>query len=364
MVNDDIYKKEYSRKRDFSPVNYDEAKKIGIKEAFWLSHMDSWNRHIDDLDEMGKLIRKDPDWFYFQQERLKNKSGMSIFTQNKITNKLQKIGIIDKQLRGNPAKNWYRINYKKLTEFMSEEFSVSKKLTYLDSKKLTDSINNKIDNNKIKESTPALFSKPKIPADWKSPDYNKKIKYLLETNPKLNRLHLRFVLNHQEAQIENLPMSFKPFTDKQLINQIVNGTKVITRLEKTGLSFENLIRPVIEWGRDKSDFWPSKLISLVEIRNISKTNGQMKIMNVHRDWVKAIGIDPKVGRYLDEKDFKITTGFEKWDAKTPEEKRKAQDEFVPRRRPPLPPDFKHPENFKPEEIPQFMKDIFNNNQRN
>jgi len=224
------------------------------------------------------------------------------------------------------------------------------------------SLPNIISNN-IKESTPT-FSKPKIPADWKSPDYNKKIKYLLETNPKLNRLHLRFVLNHQEAQIENLPMSFQSFTDKQLINQIVNGTKVITRLKKTGLSFSNLIKPVIEWGRDESDFWPSKLISLVEISKISKTNGQMKIMNVHSDWVKAKKIDPKVGRYLDRNDFKITDGFEKWDAKTPEEKRKAQDEFVPRRRPPLPPDFKHPENFKPEEIPQFMKDIFNNNQRN
>ena len=228
----------------------------------------------------------------------------------------------------------------------------------------TDLANNKLlpntrVNNNNKESTPALFSKPKIPADWKSSDHNEKNKYLHNTYPKLNPIYLRFVLKHQEAQIENLPMSFKSFTDKQLINQIVNGTKVITRLKKTGLSFSNLIKPVIEWGRDKSDFWPCKLISLAEINNISKTNGQMKIMNVHSDWVKAIGIDPKVGRYLDEKDFKITDGFEKWDAKTPEEKRKAQDEFVPRRRPPLLPDFKHPENFKPEEIPQFMKDIFN-----
>ena len=335
------------------------CKKIGIKESFWLCEMISRDDWLDDLN------RNDPEWFYFEMEKFTDRTGMSRYIQSKISDQLKKLGIIEKELKGNPAKNWYRIDYHKIDELISldaKKLSMgldAKKLSNSDAKKLSTSIISNKDNNK--ESTPALFSKPKIPVDWKSSDHNEKNKYLHDTYPKLNPIHLRFVLKHQEAQIENLPMSFKSFTDKQLINQIVNGTKVITRLKKTGLSFSNLIKPVIEWGRDKSDFWPCKLISLAEINNISKTNGQMKIMNVHSDWIKATGIDPKVGRYLDEKDFKITDGFEKWDAKTPEEKRKAQDEFVPRRRPPLPPDFKHPESFKPEEIPQFMKDIFNYN---
>jgi len=340
----------------FTKINHKIYKKLGINAAFWIAEMHSWNRRLD--IKYGEN-RKEPEWFYYEQRRMEEK-GLSTQIQTRVSNKLSKIGLIEKKRMGNPSKNWYKINYELLTTYC---FNSLETINLIGCNQLNqlDSINNKINNNKIKESTPALFSKPKIPADWKSSDHNEKNKYLHNTYPKLNPIYLRFVLKHQEAQIENFPMSFKSFTDQQLINQIVNGTKVITRLKKTGLSFSNLIKPVIEWGRDKSDFWPKQLISLAEINKISKNNGQMKIMNIQNDWCEATGIDPKVGRYLDEKDFKITTGFEKWDAKTPEEKRKAQDEFVPRRRPPLPPDFKHPENFKPEEIPQFMKDIFNYN---
>ena len=223
------------------------------------------------------------------------------------------------------------------------------------------SLPNIISSN-IKEKEPSLSFSSKFPADWKSSDFGKKNEYLHKTYPKLNPIHLRFVLKHQETQIENFPTRFQQYSDKQLIEQITKGCNVIVQLENDGFDFSNAIKPTIQWAAN-DNFWQQQVRTISALRK-KNNDGEMKFNNIYEGWIKATGIDPKVGRYLDEKDFKITDGFEKWDAKTPEEKRKAQDEFVPRRRPPLPPDFKHPENFKPEEIPQFMKDIFNNNQRN
>ena len=339
-------------------------KTFGHIEAIWLCEMKTFDEYLKNTN------KKEGSWFYFTQQHMEDNTGLTKFMQNRSCNKFIELGIIERKKIGNPAKNWYQINKKEIEEtvksYLLKQYTQSlrnlatsdKETSPLDTKKLSHSINN-ITNNNIKEKNHSFSSSSKFPADWKSSDFGKKNEYLHKTYPELNPIHLRFVLVYQENQIKEFPTRFQQYSDKQLIEQITKGCNVINQLEKDGFDFSNVIKPTIQWAAN-DDFWQQQVRTISALRK-KNNNGEMKFNNIYEGWIKATGIDPKVGRYLDEKDFKITDGFEKWDAKTPEEKRKAQDEFVPRRRPPLPPDFKHPENFKPEEIPQFMKDIFNYN---
>jgi len=280
------------------------CKKIGIKESFWLCEMISRDDWIDDIN------RNDPEWFYFQQGKFEDRTGMSHYLQNKIADYLKGFGIIDKELRGNPAKNWYRINYQKVDELISSESQYPKtldtrELGNLDTKKLGNSIISNKDNNK----EPSTFS---FSGNWKKTEYKDKFDFIHSRHQKIDPTYLRFVINWQDRKLEKFTSFFKMYTDKQLINQVVGSCKIIDELIRIDKHyFRETIIPALEWA-SKDGFWNDKVLSLTNLRKKNK-DGETKFSNIHKQWCREEDIDPRKGRYVLSSEVIITPAVNpKW----------------------------------------------------
>ena len=295
------WKKNYLSKSSFSQVNLQMCKKIGVKESFWLCEMISRDDWLDDLN------RNDPEWFYFEMEKFKDRTGMSHYTQNKISDKLKEIGIIDKELKGNPSKNWYRIYYPQIIELISldakelsnldtKELSIgsdTKKLKISDTKKLSTSIISNKDNNK--ESLTFSFS-----GNWREATFPVKYKYIHSCYPKISRQYLQYTIEYQEKKLEKFASFFKSkksYSDIKLINQIVKSCNVLDKLVRIDkYYFKETIVPALKWA-SQDKFWNDKILSLAGLRD-NGSNGQIHFSNLHRDWCKAEDIDPQKGRHV------------------------------------------------------------------
>jgi len=280
------WKKSYLSKSSFSQVNLQMCKKIGIKESFWLCEMISRDDWLDDLN------RKDQEWFYFQQGKFKDRTGMSIRIQNKIAKSLKEIGIIDKELKGNPAKNWYRINYEKIDELTSLETQylqnvVSTKQLDLVSTKLSNSIISNKDNNKE-----FIFS-----GNWKKAEYKNKFDFIHSRHPKIDPIYLRYAINWQDRKLEKFTSFFKSYSDIKLINQIIDSCKTIDELIRIDKHyFRETIVPALKWA-SQDNFWHDKVLSLTNLRKKNK-DGETKFTNILKQWCREEEIDPRKGRYV------------------------------------------------------------------
>ena len=273
------------------------CKKIGIKESFWLCEMISRDDWLDDLN------RNDPEWFYFEMEKFKDRTGMSHYIQNKISNKLKKLGIIEKELKGNPSKNWYRINYqeigelisldtKKLSNLDTKKLSMgldTKKLGISDPKKLSTSIISNKDNNKE-----CIFS---ISGNWRKTEYKDKFDFIHSRYQKIDPIYLRYAINWQERKLEKFTSFFKSYSDTKLISQIIDSCKTIDELIRIDKHyFRETIVPALKWA-SHDNFWHDKILSLTNLRKKNK-EGEMKFTNIHKQWCREEEIDPRKGRYV------------------------------------------------------------------
>ena len=298
------WKKSYLSKSSFSQVNLQMCKKIGIKESFWLCEMISRDDWLDDLN------RNDPEWFYFQQEKFKDRTGMSIRIQNKISESLKEIEVIDKELKGNPAKNWYRINYDKVDELTSLETQylqnvVSTKPRNLVSTKPRNSIISNKDNNK----EPSTFS---FSGNWKKTEYKDKFDFIHSRHPKIDPTYLRYAINWQDRKLEKFTSFFKSYSDIKLINQIIDSCKTIDELIRIDKHyFRETIVPALKWA-SKDNFWHDKILSLTNLRKKNK-EGEMKFTNILKQWCREEDIDPRKGRYVLSSEVIITPAVNpKW----------------------------------------------------
>ena len=107
----------------YTMVNHDMVKKLDLGAAYWLCEIISWMRYLK------KKKRVDEDgWFYYTQEHLEKKIGISSQRQNRIIKKLKSTGIIDVKRKGLPPRNYFKINYEKLVIFLYEKSPKSIKL--------------------------------------------------------------------------------------------------------------------------------------------------------------------------------------------------------------------------------------------
>jgi len=133
-------------------VNKQLTQRLGIRTALFLSELLFKEAG---LDEGNKI---EDGWFYYLKEEIKERTTLSISKQETIVQKLKRKGLVEIKRKGLPARLFYRINYKGITDELSKENpkSRSKKTQDLDTLKTQDQDlrklkiynNNKINNNK------------------------------------------------------------------------------------------------------------------------------------------------------------------------------------------------------------------------
>ena len=134
---------------NFITVNKTLMLSLGIDEAIMIgelaSEYDYWETK-EQLDEDG--------FFYSTVEKVEENTTLTKYKQKKALDKLQKLGIVEVQRKGLPAKRYVKIHEEKLMQILSNKKSKnltsgSKKILPLEVKKFDR--NNNINNNKKRE---------------------------------------------------------------------------------------------------------------------------------------------------------------------------------------------------------------------
>ena len=110
-------KKDFLAVTSYTVVNHLLVKELGLNTAYFLAELISWDDHLDRFKG-----RESKEWFYYKQSYFEEKAGLSTQIQNRVSNKLCELGIIEKERRGIPPKNWYKINYAELQTYYFNRF--------------------------------------------------------------------------------------------------------------------------------------------------------------------------------------------------------------------------------------------------
>ena len=247
----------------YTVINHDMVKKLDLVTAYWLCEILSWMKHLRNkkkLDENG--------WFYYTQSHMEEKIGVSSQRQNRIIKRLSSLGIINVERRGMPAKNYFKVNYDTLAFFLYGESLRSIKII----------------EHALSEQEIYYNSKKNIyPPNSKNGVGVLSSDFLRKQN--IRPCFYRFALQIQKKQIENYPSQFKQHSSKQLEKQVAQGAEVLDKLVRLdNWDFKKEIKPAIEWGVEESDFWPDKILSLAQLRNKMKSNGNTKFTNLFNGW--------------------------------------------------------------------------------
>lgn len=107
-------------------LNKDVVRMFGIETAFMLSN----------LAEAESMMSDDDGWFYQTHDTVESMTGLSRHKQDVAIDKLEKEGILHKQVRGIPAKRYFKLDYKVLAnKFVKNSQTSMEKTDKLDCKK-------------------------------------------------------------------------------------------------------------------------------------------------------------------------------------------------------------------------------------
>ena len=149
-------------------LNKDVVKMFGIETAFMLSN----------LAEAESMMADDDGWFYQTHNTVESMTGLSRHKQDVAIDKLEKEGILHKQVRGIPAKRYFKLDYKSLAnKFVKNSQTSMRKNDKLGCEKLTtnkESNINKVNKESInKDTMPSSNEHDHIP-------YSEIVEYLNE----------------------------------------------------------------------------------------------------------------------------------------------------------------------------------------
>lgn len=85
-------------------MNKNVVKTFGIETAFLLTN----------LAEAEQIMSTDDGWFYQTSDTLEELTTLSRYKQDNAIEQLEKAGILEKDVRGIPAKRYFRLDYKAL----------------------------------------------------------------------------------------------------------------------------------------------------------------------------------------------------------------------------------------------------------
>jgi hypothetical protein len=108
--------------RDASPGSWWMVKKgivfeFGMSAALWLAEIISKRDYLID-----RLMLDKDEWFYYSQQELERKTGLSSDVQTKIIGKLIDGGILQVVKKGLPARNHYKINWSVYISITGQDF--------------------------------------------------------------------------------------------------------------------------------------------------------------------------------------------------------------------------------------------------
>ena len=117
-------------------LNKDVVKLFGLETAFFLSS----------LAEAENMMADDNGWFYQTAETIEEFTTLSRYKQDKCIEELEKAGILKKEVRGVPAKRYFKLDYESLAnQFVRNSQTRMQKTRKLECKKLA---TNKESSNK------------------------------------------------------------------------------------------------------------------------------------------------------------------------------------------------------------------------
>lgn len=99
------------RSSNYWTLNKTLVRKLGIETAFLLTN----------LIEAEHMMKTKDGWFFQTIEKLEQISTLSRYKQEKSIKELTDLGLIDVEVKGLPAKRYFRINNQKLSEFLLDE---------------------------------------------------------------------------------------------------------------------------------------------------------------------------------------------------------------------------------------------------
>lgn len=102
------------RSSNYWTLNKTLVQKLGIETAFLLTN----------LIEAEHMMKAKDGWFFQTIEKLEKVSTLSRYKQEKCIEKLREEGLIDVEVKGLPAKRYFRINNQRLSEFVLGENKV------------------------------------------------------------------------------------------------------------------------------------------------------------------------------------------------------------------------------------------------
>jgi hypothetical protein len=149
----------------------------------------------------------------------------------------------------------------------------------------------------IKEKEPSLSISSEFSENWKKAEYKDKFNFIHSRYPKIDSVHLRYVIDWQEKKIEKFFSFFKSDSNSKLIKQVVNSCDTIDKLIRIDKHyFRETIVPALKWA-SQDKFWSKKTLSIANLRGAG-ANDQNHFWHLHQQWCEAEEIDPRKGRYV------------------------------------------------------------------
>lgn len=89
-------------------LNKKVVKELGIETAFLLSN----------FAEADTMMKDNNGWFYQTTETVEKMTGLNRYKQDKSIDELMELGILLKEVRGMPAKRYFKIDYQKVSDIV------------------------------------------------------------------------------------------------------------------------------------------------------------------------------------------------------------------------------------------------------
>lgn len=99
----------------FWQLNKEMVKAFGLEESLWLTNLYDHRARL----EKGGIIGED-DFFFLSKESIREKTGISITKQTETISFFESLGILEIVRKGNPRRNFYKINAVQMIEKIEE----------------------------------------------------------------------------------------------------------------------------------------------------------------------------------------------------------------------------------------------------
>lgn len=248
-------------------LNKKVVQELGIENAFLLSN----------FAEAEVMMKDGAGWFYQTSGTVEEMTGLTRYKQDKIIDELIKIGVLKKDVRGMPAKRYFKIDYEEVSKLVFK----SSTNQYVNSQQTSMQNSNKL-----------VCKKPTTNKEHNNKEHNKKHKDNKVKDKDL--ASTKKTIDEQIAELENGVFALKA---SQYLAERIKKNNQYARMPKNYLNwakeFDKLVRiekipkkvikQVLKFCQD-DDFWQSNILSGGKFRSKfpqlfakAKDNGYIKV---------------------------------------------------------------------------------------